>query len=364
MLKYILLAFVISLVLSVVLIKYKSFGGLFSDGCSGPQKFHKNPVPRAGGLSIFIGFVAASLLFVLFEGRHEFLSLFVLASLPVFLTGFMEDLFRKIRPAVRLAAAMISGLLGIVLYGALIIRLDIPFAGSILIPIVIAFLFTIIGVAGVANSINIIDGFNGLSSMIAVMIFIGLAYVSFKMNDHGLFFVCLVMIASLLGFLVFNYPFGFIFLGDGGAYFIGFVIAEVSVILTMRFEQVSVWFPMLLVVYPVFETLFSMYRRKVLKGISSLGADGMHFHTLIYKRIMKFLINKNVTNSYLLRNSGTSVFIWAMQGIIVLLGMIFWNNTDVLILLTVGFMVFYVYAYRRIVRFKIQVRRNNGKEAV
>ena len=98
------------------------------------------------------------------------------------------------------------------------------------------------------------------------------------------------MLGALLGFLVFNYPSGRIFMGDGGAYLLGFWLGELSVLLVVRNPDVSPWFPIVLLAYPVVETLFSIYRRKFLQGRSAGRPDAMHLHQLIYRRLARVAV--------------------------------------------------------------------------
>ena len=145
---------------------------------------------------------------------------------------------------------------------------------------------TLLCVTGVANAINIIDGFNGLASMCVLMMLLAIAYVGFAGRRHARRHVALIAAGAVLGFFIWNFPAGLIFLGDGGAYFLGFVLAELSVLLLARNPQVSPMFPLLLCAYPIFETVFSMYRRRVLRGVADRAQpDGIHLHTLIHRRL-------------------------------------------------------------------------------
>ncbi|MFN7130403.1 MAG: glycosyltransferase family 4 protein, partial [Brevundimonas sp.] len=114
-----------------------------------------------------------------------------------------------------------------------------------------------------ANAVNIIDGFNGLAAATSMLMFAAFGYVAWALRDPFIVQVCLAMIGALAGFFVWNYPRGRIFLGDGGAYLVGFVLAEVAVLLVVRHPQVSPWFCFLVCAYPVTETLFSIYRRRL-----------------------------------------------------------------------------------------------------
>jgi len=94
-----------------------------------------------------------------------------------------------------------------------------------------SFVFALIAVGGIANAINIVDGYNGLSGVLVVFILGAMAYVAFLVGDSFILDTCLTLMGAIVGFLVWNFPRGKIFLGDGGAYFIGFMIGELSVLL-------------------------------------------------------------------------------------------------------------------------------------
>ena len=140
---------------------------------------------------------------------------------------------------------------------------------------------TVLAVAGIANSINIIDGFNGLASMCSVIMMAAIAYVAFQVGDQSLMIMALAGIGAVLGFFLWNFPAGYIFLGDGGAYFLGFYVAELGILLLDRNPQVSPMFPLLVCIYPVFETVFSIYRRVVVRGRKASMPDGIHLHSQI-----------------------------------------------------------------------------------
>jgi len=160
------------------------------------------------------------------------------------------------------------------------------------------------------------------------------------------------MFGAVAGFLVFNFPRGLIFAGDGGAYVIGFFIAELSVLLVTRHPTVSPWFPLLLVAYPVWETLFSVYRKKVLRGQSPGMPDGLHFHMLVYKRLVRWMVGSREAQHLLHRNSRTSPYLWGVAALTVIPAVLFWQRTLALQLCFGGFVLGYVWLYGRIVRFR------------
>jgi UDP-N-acetylmuramyl pentapeptide phosphotransferase/UDP-N-acetylglucosamine-1-phosphate transferase len=199
----------------------------------------------------------------------------------------VEDLCKRVSVKTRLLFTAIGALLATILLGAQIPSLDIPGIDYLLTLPALSILLTIFAITGVSNAYNIIDGFNGLSSMVGIITLLAIAYIGFVLGDTTIIFLSLVMVGAILGFFIWNYPQGFIFLGDGGAYLIGFWIAALSIWLCARHPEVSPWFALLINGYPIMETLFSIYRRKILQNKSPGKPDGIHFHTLIYRRILQ-----------------------------------------------------------------------------
>ena len=316
-----------------------------------PQKFHIHNVSRLGGAGIFSAFFIILIIIGIQIKESNYIYL-PLAALPVFLMGFTEDLTRRISPKFRLLGALVSAILAAYFLNAYLVRIDIGFIDGLLSVKAVAVIFTIFAVTGVANSFNIIDGFNGLSSAVSIIILLSLGYISFKVGDIFLMKACLILAFAIFGFFVWNYPFGKIFLGDGGAYFIGFTIAVVSVLLVDGNKAVSPWFPFLLCIYPIFETLFSMYRRRARKS-SSMDADAFHLHSLIYKRLVPHILGTDIKNNQLARNSATSPFLWMLTSFSAVPALLFWNNTPVLIVFAFIFIIVYVWLYKSIVGFKL-----------
>jgi UDP-N-acetylmuramyl pentapeptide phosphotransferase/UDP-N-acetylglucosamine-1-phosphate transferase len=216
----------------------------------------------------------------------------------------------------------------------------------------VAVAITCFAVGGVSNAFNIIDGYNGLSSMVAVIILSGITYIAFQVNDYPVMIAALAMIGALMGFLVFNYPRGAIFLGDGGAYFVGFWIAELSVLLTTRHPEVSKWFPLLLCLYPIFETMFTIYRRVVLQKAHPGMPDALHLHQLIYMRIVRPSVGGHSDAAKAQCNALTSPYLWILTALAVIPAILFWQYHLVLKGFAVLFAVTYVWLYWAIVRFK------------
>ncbi len=320
---------------------------------AGPQKFHSRPVPRIGGLAIFLGVVAATALAVALGRVDSGLPPLLLgASLPAFLSGLAEDLTKSQSPRRRLFFTAVSAATAFVLVDAAIRRTDLAGLDWLVGFGVGSFLVTVFVVAGVANAVNIIDGFNGLASMCVALMLAGIAYVAFDQADPTLTLLALIGIASLFGFFVWNFPAGLVFLGDGGAYFLGFYVAELAILMLQRHPGVSPMFPLLLCIYPVFETLFSIYRRKWLRGRPIGMPDGAHLHSLIYRRFMRWAAGERTARELTRRNSMTSPYLWILCSLSVVPAMLFYDSTSIQLAFILAFGLVYLFLYWRIVRFK------------
>jgi UDP-N-acetylmuramyl pentapeptide phosphotransferase/UDP-N-acetylglucosamine-1-phosphate transferase len=245
---YLLAAFAISLFVTLLIVhSAKTHGHLSADhDLSGPQKFHAAPVPRIGGVGPVLGLLAV--MAALFYGDPPaaiLLGTLLVCGIPAFGSGLVEDLTKRVSPRMRLISVAVSALLAVWLLGASITRTDIPgLDGLAAIPF-FATAIAVFAVAGIANSINIVDGFNGLASMCVIIMLAALAYVAAQVGDSTISVLALAAIGAVLGFFIWNFPAGLIFLGDGGAYFLGFFVAELSILLLVRNPEVSPLFPLL-----------------------------------------------------------------------------------------------------------------------
>jgi len=252
----------------------------------------------------------------------------------------------------RLLATAASGVLAFFLLGAQLREVQMPGLDWLMGFTGFSLFFTVLGVAGVANAVNIIDGFNGLASMCVLLMLAGLVYVAFDVGDRAIAWLALAGIGAVLGFFVWNFPAGLVFLGDGGAYFLGFYLAELAILLLHRNPGVSPMFPLLLCMYPVFETLFSIYRKKLLRGMSPGLPDGVHLHMLVFKRLMRWAIGNRDAHTLTRRNSMTSPYLWMLCSMSVVPAVLWFDSTAIQAGFIVLFGATYVLLYWRIVRFK------------
>ena len=335
-------------------------------GTGMPQRFHWGNIPRLGGLAILAGLACSWALGVLqtrWGGDPGSLGLGVwvggwfLVLLPTALGGLFEDMTQRLAVRFRLALTGISGLLAVTLLDLTVPRLGLPWLDALL--LIAPWLgvgIVLLAVAGLPHAFNIIDGYNGLAGMVAIIVCLALAHVALQVGDRALAALLVSTAAATGGFLVWNYPRGVLFAGDGGAYIWGTVIALASISLVQRNVEVSPWFPVLLLIYPVWETLFSIYR-KMARGDSPGMADALHFHQLIYRRIVRTVFHgdhgDDMARYMLRRNNRTSPYLWAFTLLTVVPAVLFWRSTPLLMAFCALFGLSYVVAYLAIVRFKV-----------
>lgn len=342
----------VSFIASVSLVLTKSFHGHFStDTLIGIQKFHTNPTPRVGGVAIVIGFLLGwSVAPNGFFGG--LLSPLLMAGTPAFVFGLLEDLTKRVSVGTRLVATMACGLLGYAFTGLAIADVNMPVLDWLLGFTLVSVAFTAFAVGGIANSINIIDGFNGLASGTVVIISSGFAYISWSVGDIYLMRVSIIMGATVAGFLLVNWPFGKIFLGDGGAYFVGFGLAWIAVLMLARHPLISAWAPLLVCGYPVLEVVFSMKRRRR-RGLGVGAPDRLHLHSLVKRRFVKPMFS---CSSNLVKNSVTGATMWLCSMLPVCIAIYFPYDTLNLFLGFVACAFIYHVIYARLTQFVWCVR--------
>jgi UDP-N-acetylmuramyl pentapeptide phosphotransferase/UDP-N-acetylglucosamine-1-phosphate transferase len=348
-------AFAVSLLTTLLLVHSAKVGWhrLHDHDLSGPQKFHAAPVPRVGGVGIFAGVVAGVLvLWIKYPHLATASTWLMVCAIPAFGSGLTEDLTKTQSPRRRLFFTAVSAAAAVWVLSAVLDHTAIPGLDWIVSFPLAAAAITIFVVAGVANSINIIDGFNGLASMCATLMLISFGYVAFQVGDSLILVLAVAGVGAVLGFFVWNFPAGLIFLGDGGAYFLGFYIAELAILLLHRNPSVSPMFPLLACIYPVFETVFSIYRRVMLRDQPAGMPDGIHLHSLIYRRIMRWAVGKSFKRSQTRRNSMTSPYLWMLCMLAVVPAMLAWDSTEWLLAFILLFGLVYTGLYWRIVRFR------------
>ena len=307
------------------------------------HKFHHTPVPRVGGIAIFLGMIGASIYFGLLGDNDLYLSKWAgIAVLPVLIGGVLEDVTKRVSARDRLLLALLSAAIAYYELGVGLERIDwVYFDENIITQPGVSLLLTIFMVAGVAHSANIIDGFNGLLTGIvicAAMVFLVIAY---SLADRALTAYVAILLGCALGFFFFNFPSGRIFLGDGGAYLLGFLLAVLSLLLVKRHTIISAWFPLLVLAYPVTETAFSILRKRVVQKRPAMMPDDRHLHMLVFQIWGERVASRiGVT-----RNSATGVVMWLIGVTPMIPAAIWWSSPTLMLASFLTYLVLYVTLY-------------------
>ena len=345
-----LVAFVVS---SYLCLSGTKFG---VDKETGVQKFHSRPTSRLGGVGIALGLLCGVwTTSSYFPGDALLGGWMILASLPVFLGGLIEDLTHRVAPWLRLLLACISSGCVYFVFQVGVTRTDIAWLDYFLQIPGIAFLLTMLVVAGFINSVNIIDGFHGLASGTVIMMLLGLGMLAIFANDGLVLRLCLLSALATLGFAMLNWPFGKIFLGDGGAYLLGLWVVELGLLLPHRTPNLSPMAPVLVGVYPLLETLFSMYRRKFVRLHPINHPDALHLHTLIYRRLILSPTLDTSAKNKNIANAKVALVVWWFALVPVLCAWIFYHQTYVLLALIIAFAFSYLIFYRLLITFRSPV---------
>ena len=342
-----LMAGSVALLVALLLVRTQHWHGHLSmDSDEGVQKFHTSPTPRVGGIAIAFGVVAG----YLFTGddSQSLLGPLILAGIPAFAFGLLEDVTKRVSVRTRLLATMACGVLGWAMTGYSITSADVPGLDWLLGFTVISVLFTAFAVGGIANAINIIDGFNGLSAGTVIIILTAFGLMATALGDHDLALVCLVLAGAVAGFLLVNWPLGKIFLGDGGAYFVGFALAWLAVLILHRHAEVSAWAPMLVCGFPILEVLFSIVRRRR-RHLSPGDPDRLHLHSLVKRRAARALLPHA---SNLVRNSVTGAIMWLAALVPAVIAVTWPTHTSMLVLGFVVCALLYTAVYSRLTQFR------------
>ena len=338
----------VALLVAILLVRTQNWHGHLSmDSEHGVQKFHTSPTPRVGGIAIAAGILAGYL--VAHPSEKTLLGPLIMAGIPAFAFGLLEDVTKRVSVRTRLLATMGCGVLGWAITGYSITDANLPGLDWLLGFTVFSVLFTAFAVGGIANAINIIDGFNGLAAGAVVIVLTSFGVMSIALGDQNLAFVCLILAGAMVGFLLVNWPMGKIFLGDGGAYFVGFSIAWLAVLILHRHTEVSAWAPMLACGYPIMEVGFSFVRKAKRDGHHPGQPDRVHLHMLVKRRLVHALL-PNASN--LARNSATGAIMWFAALVPAVIAVSWPTHTLILVLGFVVCALLYTAAYTRLTQFR------------
>lgn len=240
------------------------------------RRVHDHPIPRMGGLAIFLGFIIAVLLFVDIDLQLQGI---LLGCVIIVATGAVDDLV-SLHPVVKLVLQILSAVVA-VLHGVRIEVLMNPFfwtgteylfLGAVSIPV------TILWIVLITNAVNLIDGLDGLAVGISSISSVTMLIIALTVSDINVAMVLAALMGACIGFMPYNMNPAKIFMGDTGALLLGYLLSTVSVLGLFKFYAVvSFAVPLLAIAVPLMDTIFAIVRR-ILKGQSPFQADRGHFH--------------------------------------------------------------------------------------
>lgn len=246
------------------------------------RKVHSSPMPRLGGLAMFLGFLFG---YMLFGEPSSMMNSILIASFIIILVGTIDDI-KPLKASVKFIFQIATALV-ITVYGKILIQ-DISVFGMYFQLGILAYPITIFFILGSLNCINLIDGLDGLAAGISTIYFATIGLISIIMGKMGLDFVLtFIMLGSVLGFLVHNFHPASIFAGDSGSLFMGLMIAIIALLGFKSVTLTSFIIPLLIFAIPILDTIFAIIRR-LLKGESISKPDKAHLHHQ--------LLNKNFSH--------------------------------------------------------------------
>lgn len=261
-----------------------------------PQAFHNKAIPRIGGFLIFIYFFL--LIFIFFKKNYFFIKFFSLGSI-FFTIGLLADFQIKIKPQIRLFLMLISSFFIIYFFEVKIIRTQFA-ALDYLIDShkIISVIFICLCLMFICNGCNFIDGFNGLLIIHSIIILSILYFINYQNGNNDLLkYLITFLIICSVSVLFYNFPKARIFLGDGGAYFLGAIVSLIIIELSNLNQIISPFFFACILFYIFFEVFFSFFR-KISSNFSPLKPDKKHLHMLLYKKIF-YKVKKKEKANYL-----------------------------------------------------------------
>lgn len=293
-------------------------------GHDGPQQIHEMETPRIGGSAIIIGVLVTV---VLLWPRTNSVFVNLLCVLPIAFLGTVEDLTNRVSALTRLLASVVSAVLLVHVAKTLIFPTGFePFDWLLALP-GLAILFTVLSITAMCHAINIIDGLNGLAGGTCILVLGTISCLSGVYGNWSLSLAALTVMLPAVGFFLFNFPKGLIFLGDGGAYFLGMIVAVLAINLPTSIPEVSSFASLLMVSYPIYETIRSYVRRFQNPGQALMQPDDKHLHSRLFK-----LVNSHLSWPRFARNAMASLIVLIFPAFGCVVAFMFHSTVEVLVL--------------------------------
>ena len=240
------------------------------------RRMHKVPIPRLGGLAIFLGFMVSVFAFAEIDRQLQGI---LIGSVIIVLLGIIDDIHSlpaRLKLVVQIVAALVA-----VLHGVMIQVINNPNIFSDNPYWVLGFWsypISIIWIVAITNSVNLIDGLDGLADGVSTIGTLTMLILALMLGEKDVSIVCGALVGACVGFIPYNRNPAKIFMGDTGSTFLGFILATVSIQgLFKYYAVISFLVPFIILGLPIFDTSFAFIRR-LLKGQSPMTADRSHVH--------------------------------------------------------------------------------------
>jgi UDP-GlcNAc:undecaprenyl-phosphate GlcNAc-1-phosphate transferase len=250
------------------------------------RKIHANPIPRLGGIAIYLGFIVAIIIALVLGniwGIHlkPLMIIGLLLGATVLVGVGVVDDIKGIRPLTKLVWQIGATIL-VFFFGVEINFFSLPGNGLIAIGM-LSIPLTLIWIVGMTNAMNLIDGLDGLAAGVTAISTMTLFFVALRTHQIGAAILMLALCASTLAFLRYNFNPATIFLGDSGSLLLGFILATAAIIGVFKTTLVvALLVPVLILGVPIFDTLFAIGRRLKEKR-NPFEADNKHIHHLLLR---------------------------------------------------------------------------------
>lgn len=265
----------ISIILTVVLMPYARALACKLQAVDVPdsRKVHDSLMPRCGGMAMAVGAMTP---IILWAPMIPFTKGLLIGTLIIVLFGVADDI-KDLSPNFKISGQLGAALVAILVGGVKISALGNFLPAGMILPDWAAIPLTAFVIVGCTNATNLSDGLDGLAGGIALLIFIGIGYLSVGEKNWLFVMVSIAVGGSVLGFLRYNSHPAQLFMGDAGSQLLGFIAILLSIKLTQQTAELSVLLPLIILGLPILDTLTVMVRRLV-KGRSPFAADRTHFH--------------------------------------------------------------------------------------
>lgn len=243
------------------------------------RKIHKKPMPRLGGLAIYLSFIIGYAIFG--QVNTQMLSILI-GGFALIITGMIDDI-NPIKARYKLIAQVFAAIF-VVIYGEIYFT-EISFLGMrLFVNKYISYAISSLFIVAITNAINLIDGLDGLATGISSIYFATIAIIALLLNKIGGLDIILsvIMLGATLGFLPYNFPPAKIFMGDTGSLFLGYMIAIIALLGFKVTTITSLVVPLCILAIPLFDTIFAILRR-LIKHENIGKADKEHFHHQLLK---------------------------------------------------------------------------------